>query len=346
MLKLSFNRLSFNRRKLSLGRLVRSFNSLRYVFLLLRRIGNGRSGSGRTGHSGTGSGKTSYGQQTRRGTLFRSLNYRLFSGFNSSLSLIRLSHIRSLLLGQLSLKLTLNSFTFSLNRVNALSCSFLRLILRGSLSGLSGRNGLSRDRGAFQQEAFAGGLTVRSAQVRCVNLQTVAQARLQRNSRAVPGYAGLLSLGIQRRNRCEPVNAGHDNAGFNLTAAVQQTVVHILINLAQFQAHGARTAGAHELRQAVESALLGQNGQGCRTLNGFTQDDGLGNQLSLVFAEFLLSFLQLSSGLLSGLLTSSRLVLLGFLLVDALCGQRDAMRGALFGLLLSLFSLYGRSNGS
>ena len=101
-----------------------------------------------------------------------------------------------------------------------------------------------------------------------MNLQAVAQMRLQRNSRAVPGCACLLSLGVQRGNGCEPVNAGHDNAGFNFTAAVQQTVVHILINMAQFQAHGARTAGVHELRQAVESAFLGWNGQGYSTLNG------------------------------------------------------------------------------
>ena len=273
--------LNFNRRKLSLGRLVRSFNSLLYAFLLLRR-----SGSGRTSHNGTGSGKTRSGQHARRGTLFSALNYRLFSGFGSSRSLVR-----SLLLGEFRLKLMLNSFTFSLNRVNALNSGFLRLILQGSLSCLSGRNGLSLDSGASQQEALAGSLTVRSAQVGCVNLQTVAQTGLQGNRRAVPGCAGLLSLGVQCRNGREPVNTGHNNAGFNLTAAVQQTVVHILINLAQFKAHGARTAGAHELREAVESTLLGENGQGCRTLNGFTQDDGFGDQFSLVFAELLLSFL-------------------------------------------------------
>ena len=175
-----------------------------------------------------------------------------------------------------------------------------------------------------------------------MNLQTVAQTRLQRDSRPVPGCAGLLSLGVQRRNGCEPVNTGHDNAGFNLTAAVQQTVVHILINLAQFQAHGARTTGAHELRQAVESAFLGQNGQGCSALNGLTQDDGFSNQFSFIFAELLLSFLQLSNGLF----TSSGFVLLCFLLIDALCGQSDALRGTLFGLLLSLFSLCGRGNGN
>ena len=39
-------------------------------------------------------------------------------------------------------------------------------------------------------------------------------------------------------------------------------------------------------------------------------------------------------------------MLLCFLLIDALCGQRDALRGALFSLLLSLFSLCGRGNGS
>ena len=42
-------------------------------------------------------------------------------------------------------------------------------------------------------------------------------------------------------------------------------------------------------------------------------------------------------------------MLLCFLLIDALCGQRDALRGTLFGLLLSLFSLFGlcgRGNGS
>ena len=39
-------------------------------------------------------------------------------------------------------------------------------------------------------------------------------------------------------------------------------------------------------------------------------------------------------------------MLLCFLLIDALCGQRDALRGALFGLLLSLFSLCGGGNGS
>ena len=122
--------------------------------------------------------------------------------------------------------------------------------------------------------------------------------------------------------------------------------MHVLINLAQFQAHGARTAGSHKLREAVESALLGESGQGCRTLNGRAQDDGFGNQFSFVFAELLLSFLQLSNGLLSGVFTSSRLVLLCFLLIDAFCSQCDALRGALFSLLLSLFGLCGRGNGS
>ena len=327
--------LSFNRCKLSLGRLGgrlgRSFNSLLYVFLLLRR-------SGRTSHSGTGCRKTRSGQQTRGGALFSSLNYRLFRSFGSSLSFVR-----SLLLSEFSLQLTLDSLTFSLNRVDALNSSFLRLILRGSLSG---RNGLSLDSGALQKEALTGGLAVRHTQVRCVNLQSVTQARLQRDSRTVPGCAGLLSLGVQCRHGCEPVNAGHNNAGFDLAAAVQQTVVHILINLAQFQAHGARTAGAHELRKAVESALLGESGQGCRALNGLAQDDGFGNQFSFVFAELLLSFLQLSGGFLSGFFASSRLVLLCFPLIDALCGQRDALRGALFSLLLSLFGLCGRGNGN
>ena len=152
---------SFNRRKLSLGRLggrlVGSFNSLLYVFLLLRRS-----------DSSTGRSKTCSSRQARRGRLFSSLNYRLFSSFGSCLSLVR-----SLLLGEFSLQLTLDSLTFSLNRVNALNSSFLRLILRGSLSGLSGRNGLSLDSGALQQEALTGGLAVRHTQVGCVNLQAV-----------------------------------------------------------------------------------------------------------------------------------------------------------------------------
>ena len=124
--------------------------------------------------------------------------------------------------------------------------------------------------------------------------------------------------------------------------------MHVLINLAQFQAHGARTAGSHKLREAVESALLGESGQGCRTLNGRAQDDGFGNQFSFIFAELLLGFLQLSGGFLSGFFTGSRgsLVLLCFLLVDALCSQSNTLRGALFGLLLSLFGLCGRGNGS
>ena len=126
--------------------------------------------------------------------------------------------------------------------------------------------------------------------------------------------------------------------------------MHVLINLAQFQAHGARTAGTHELREAVEGTLLRKSGQGCRALNGLAQDDGFGNQFSFVFAELLRSVLQLSNGLIngliSGLFTSSRLALLCFLLIDALCGQRDALRGTLFGLLLSLISLCGGGNSS
>ena len=122
--------------------------------------------------------------------------------------------------------------------------------------------------------------------------------------------------------------------------------MHILIHLAQFQAHGARTAGAHELRQAIEGTLLGESGQGRCALCGLAQDDRLGNQLCLVFAELLLSFLQLCSGLLSGLFTSGSLLLLGFLLIDGLCGQRDALRGTLFCLLLSLISLCGGGNSS
>ena len=203
--------LSFNRRKLSLvrlDRLVGSFNSFLYIVLLLRR-------SNRTSHSGTGSGKTCSGQQTSGGALFSSLNYRLFRSCGSYLSLIR-----SLLLGEFSLQLTLDSLTFSLNRVNALNSSFLRLILRGSLSGLSRRNGLSLNSGTFQQEALANSLTVHSTQVRCVNLQAITQARLQRDSRTVPGCAGLLSLGVQCRDGCKPVNTGHNDAGFNLASAV------------------------------------------------------------------------------------------------------------------------------
>ena len=122
--------------------------------------------------------------------------------------------------------------------------------------------------------------------------------------------------------------------------------MHILIHLAQFQAHGARTAGAHELRQAIEGTLLGESGQGRCALCGLAQDDGLGNQLCLVFAELLLSFLQLCSGLLSGLFTSGSLLLLGFLLIDGLCGQSDPLRGTLFCLLLSLISLCGGGNSS
>ncbi|CNI51140.1 Uncharacterised protein [Mycobacterium tuberculosis] len=179
-----------------------------------------------------------------------------------------------------------------------------------------------------------------------MNFQTVTQARVQGDRRAVPGRASLLSLGVQCRHGREPVNTGHHNTGFNLATAVQQTVVHVLIYLAQFQAHGARTAGTHELRQAVESALLGESGQGRCALCGLVQDDGLGNQLCLVFAELLLSFLQLCSGLISGLFASGSLLLLRFLLVDGFCSQSDALRGALFCLLLSLFSLCGGGNGS
>ena len=119
--------------------------------------------------------------------------------------------------------------------------------------------------------------------------------------------------------------------------------MHVLINLAQFQAHGARTAGTHELREAVEGTLLRKSGQGCRALNGLAQDDGFGNQFSFVFAELLLSFLQLSGGFLSGFFTGSRgsLVLLGFLLVDALCSQCDALGVALLCLLIRVFALEG-----
>ena len=145
--------LSFNRRKLSLGRLGRSFNSLLYVFLLLRRSDS------RTSHSSTGRSKTCSSRQARRGRLFSSFSNGLFSRFNSGLNLVSY-----LLLSKLSLQLTLNSLTFSLNRVNALN---------GSLSGLSGRNGLSLDSGALQQEALTGGLAVRHTQVGCVNLQAV-----------------------------------------------------------------------------------------------------------------------------------------------------------------------------
>ena len=144
--------LSFNRRKLSLGRLGgrlgRSFNSLLYVFLLLRRS-----------DSSTGRSKTCSSRQARRDRLFSSFSNGLFSRFDSGLNLVSY-----LLLSKLSLQLTLNSLTFSLNRVNALN---------GSLSGLSSRNGLSLDSGALQQEALTGGLAVRHTQVGCVNLQAV-----------------------------------------------------------------------------------------------------------------------------------------------------------------------------
>ena len=153
---------SFNRRKLSLSRFVRSFDRFLYVFLLLC---GGDSGTSRYG---TGRSKTGGRQQTRRGTLFSSLNDRLFSGFNSGLSLVS-----RLLLSKLSLQLTLDSLTLSLNRVSTLNSSFLSLLLRSSLSSLSGCNGLSLDSGALQQEALTGGLAVRHTQVGCVNLQAV-----------------------------------------------------------------------------------------------------------------------------------------------------------------------------
>ena len=136
--------LSFNRRKLSLGRLGRlvgSFSSLLYIVLLLCR-------SGRTSHSSTGRSKTCSSRQARRGRLFSSFSNGLFRSCGSYLSLVC-----SLLLSE-----------FSLNRLNALN---------GSLSGLSGRNGLSLDSGALQQEALTGGLAVRHTQVGCVNLQAV-----------------------------------------------------------------------------------------------------------------------------------------------------------------------------
>ena len=156
--------LSLNRRKLSLvrlDRLVGSFNSFLYVFLLLRR-------SSRTSHCSTSSGKTCSSQQTRGGALFSSLNDRIFRSYGSCLSLVR-----SLLLSEFSLQLTLDSLTLSLNRVSTLNSSFLSLLLRSSLSSLSGCNGLSLDSGALQQEALTGGLAVRHTQVGCVNLQAV-----------------------------------------------------------------------------------------------------------------------------------------------------------------------------
>ena len=156
-----------------------------------------------------------------------------------------------------------------------------------------------------------------------MNLQTVAQTRLP--ERQPPGSRLRRPAGARwtaRRNGCEPVNTGHDNAGFNLTAAVQQTVVYILINLAQFQAHRCPNHGAvHELRQVVEKRSLGRTGlQRPQRAHSRMMDSATS---SAIFAELLLSFLQLQQRTF----TSSGFVLLCFLLIDALCGQSDALRG-------------------
>ena len=73
--------LSFNRRKLSLNRLVRSFDRFLYVFLLLS------GGDSSTSRYGTGRSKTGGRQQTRRGTLFSSFSNGLcFSASSASSS--------------------------------------------------------------------------------------------------------------------------------------------------------------------------------------------------------------------------------------------------------------------
>ena len=64
--------------------------------------------------------------------------------------------------------------------------------------------------------------------------------------------------------------------------------MHVLIHLAQLQAQGSRTAGAHELGQRVEGALLAEDGEVRGTLCGGGEYNGFGHKLGVIGAQLLL----------------------------------------------------------
>ena len=87
-----------------------------------------------------------------------------------------------------------------------LSLGCFSLVSFGCLSGSHNRGLLAG--GGFEQEALVGGLPIYGTQVGGVHLQALTQARVQGHSRAVPGRAGFLGLGVQGCDGRKPVNAG------------------------------------------------------------------------------------------------------------------------------------------
>ena len=182
------------------------------------------------------------------------------------------------------LSLSCGGLGLNLRGIAGLGCLSLRCLSR--LSGSHNRGLLAG--GGFEQEALVGGLPIYGTQVGGVHLQALTQARVQGHSRAVPGRAGFLGLGVQGCDGRKPVNAGQHDAVLDLATAVQQAVVHVLIHLAQLQAQGSRTAGAHELSQRVEGALLAEDGEVRGTLCGGGEHNGFGHKLCVIGAQLLL----------------------------------------------------------
>ncbi len=229
-------RIRFNRRKLSLGRLggrlVGSFSNLLYIVLHLPE-------SSRPTPSGTGCRKTPQQSQTHGRPLQQSQL--------QALQQLRQPHglVRSLLLGSSASTHSIASRSPSI-RSNALNNNS-GAVLRGSLAASATSPAQTAVPSSRKLTEWSGRPPYPG---QCVNTRSrpylgAGSGRPPRDSRLRrPAEPSI----VQCHHGCEPVNAGHNNAGFDLATAVQQTM-HVLINLAQFQAHGARTAGTHELPQ-------------------------------------------------------------------------------------------------
>ena len=256
----------------------------RVVIVVVLVLGLGDRGFARFGgrggeRGGTGHGSAGNGEARRSALALDLLGSLFLGGFLGGLSL------------------SCGGLGLNLRGIAGLGCLSLgcfnlgcfSLVSFGCLSRLSGSHnrGLLAG-GGFEQEALVGGLPIYGTQVGGVHLQALTQARVQGHSRAVPGRAGFLGLGVQGCDGRKPVNAGQHDAVLDLATAVQQAVVHVLIHLAQLQAQGSRTAGAHELSQRVEGALLAEDGEVRGTLCGGGEHNGFGHKLGVIGAQLLL----------------------------------------------------------
>ena len=171
----------------------------RVVIVVVLVLGLGDRGFARFGgrggeRGGAGNGSAGNGEARRSALALDLLGSLLLANFLGGLCLSD---------GGLGLNL------LGIVRLGCLSFRCLSLVSFGCLSRLSGSHnrGLLAG-GGFEQEALVGGLPIYGTQVGGVHLQALTQARVQGHSRAVPGRAGFLGLGVQGCDGRKPVNAG------------------------------------------------------------------------------------------------------------------------------------------